>query len=248
MNKGIVCLFWFAGVMFVLLTVFAIGQPFICQLIGQTPPVGTGTLANLLIITIMLITLGIGAFGGGIYYLLSRRIQEETAKTVEREYWEIQVRLNLHVSAIWGRLYEGLQNTVQPAQLLMPIGESVRYGERANSFAQRLDEKTNGELILGAKNNYAMALALNGDFGTAKTAKDLTDYIQEKIERYPASIKSRFDETIGFVMWRLPRKRNDSLVAIRYLREVMKESSEAQKILFKRRWKQFPKGKLPSME
>lgn len=246
MNKKFIGLLWCLGILFILIITFGITQPLICQLIGQTPPAGTDTLANLLIITIMLITLGIAVFGGGLYYILSRRIQEEATKTAEKEYCEIQVRLNLHTSALWGRLYEGLQNIVSAEQLLTPIDEAVRYGERANSFAQNLDEKTHEKLILGAKNNYAMALALKGDLGTSKIAKDLVDYMQEKIERYPISTRLIFKETMGFVTWRLPRKRNDSLLAIKYLKEAMNESDEVMKSLFKRRWKQFPKGVLPS--
>lgn len=111
MSKGLLSLLWFIGVAFVLLIAFGIGQPFIWQLIvKKPPPVATWTLSSLLTIIIALLTLGIATFGAGTYYILSRRIQDEATRAAEREYRGTLVRLRSHVSALWGRLYEDLQN------------------------------------------------------------------------------------------------------------------------------------------
>lgn len=245
MSKGLLSLLWFISVAFVLLVAFGIGQPFIWQLVvNKAPPATTVTLSSFLTIIITLLTLGIAAFGGGTYYILSRRIQEEVTKAAEKEYLGTLIRLRSHVSALWGRLYEGLQNVIPPEQLIAFVNQAVYYGEQANLDTQKVDVKTQEEIILEAKNNYAMALALKGDPGTAEAAARLVNYIEQKIEKYPAEKKVLIKETAGFVLWRLPRKRNDTTKAAKYLREARNQASEVQKQLWKKRWKQFPKGNL----
>ena len=218
MSKGLLILLWFIGVAFVVLIAFGIGQPFIWQLVNKTPPAITMTLSSLLTIMIGLLALGIAAFGGGTYYILSHRIREEAGKAAEREYFTTIIRLRTHVSALWGRTYEaflGLVPREQESLLRAFVNQAVRYGKEADDLTQRLDEKTQKDLILGAKNNYAMALALKGDPGTAKTAEELVRYIEQKTEQYPKDTKILLKETIGFVHWRLPRNKEASKEATR---------------------------------
>lgn len=246
MSKGLLSLLRFIGVAFVLLIAFGIGQPFIWQLIVKEPPPAAtaATLSSLLTIVIALLTLGIAAFGGGLYYILSRRIREETTRAAEREYIGTLVRLRSHVCALWGRLYEGLQKVVPTEQLTAFADQAVNYGKEANLDTGRLDVKTQEKLILHAKNNYAMALALKGDPGTAKEAAELVEYIREKMEKYPKEKRMFGDETVYFVAWRLPRKKNETLQAAKCFKEVWHQADEIHKLSWKRRWKQFPKGSL----
>lgn len=245
MSKGLVRLLWVIGVSFVVLIAFGIGQPFIWEFIVHKPaPIATTALSNLLIIIIALLALGIAAFGGGTYYILSRRIREEAIKAAESEYLGTLIRLRSHVCALWGRLYEGLQGVVPRKQLIAFANQAIYYGKQADLDSQRLDVKTQEGLILEAKNAYAMALALKGDPGTAEKAAELVHHIQQKIEKYPPEIRRLLKETIGFVTWRLPRKRNDHIKAAKYLKQAEDEADETQKQLWKKRWKQFPKGTL----
>lgn len=243
MNKGVLGLLWFVAVAFVLLIAFGIGQPFIWHFINETPPAATMAFSSLLTIIITLLVLGITAFGGGTYYILSRRIRQEAAEAAETEYLDTLVRLRSHVSALWGRLYEGLQNIIPQEELIAFVNQAVNYAEQADLDTRRLDAKIHEGLILMAKNNYAMALALKGDPGTAKTAVGLVNYILQKTENYPPQTKASYKETCGFVAWRLPRKADDSRKAAKYLKEASSEATEVQKRLWKRRWKRFPKNK-----
>ena len=124
------------------------------------------------------------------------------------------------------------------------VGQAVHYGREADLDTERLDVKTQESLIMEAKNNYAMALALKRDPGTAKVAEDLTNYLQQRIEKYPEDVKILVKEAIGFVKWRLPRRQNDTFVAAAYLHQTWHKADENQKFLWKKRWKQFSKGKL----
>jgi len=244
MNKGLLSLFWVIGVAFVLLIAFGIGQPFIWEyIIDKTPPAETMTFSSLLTIIIALLTLGISVFGWSTYLILSRRIQEEATKAAEKEYLSTLIRLRSHVSALWGRLFEGLQNIIPREQLIAFANQAVNYEEQADRDTSRRDVKIQEDLILEAKNNYAMALALKQDPGTAATAAKLVRYIEQKLGKYPVERRILLKETIGFVIWRLPRERNDSIRAAKYLREARNEGNEVQKELWKNRWKQFLKGK-----
>lgn len=246
MSKGLLRLLWFIGVAFVVLIAFGIGQPFIWQLVNKIPPATTMTLSSLLTIMIGLLALGIAAFGGGTYYILSHRIREEAGKAAEREYFRTIIRLRTHVSALWGRLYEGLQGVIPREQLIAFANQAVRYGKEADLDTQRLDEKTQKDLILGAKNNYAMALALKGDPGTAKTAEELVEYIEQKTEQYPKDRKILLKETIGFVHWRLPRNKEDLETASKIRDSLLADPQidEVQKEMWKKRWDQFPKSNI----
>jgi len=245
MSKGLLSLLWFIGVAFVLLIALGISEPFIWQFVlDKSPPATTTTLSSLLIIMIALLTLGIAAFGGGAYHILSRRIHQEASEAAEKEYLSELVRLRSYVCALWGRLYEGLQGVIPLEQLIGFANQAVYYGKQADVATHRLDVKTHEEFIVEAKNNYAMALALKGDRGTAKTAADLIQYMQQKIEKYPKETQVLLKETTYFVTWRLPRKENDTLRAKEDLEELKKEADEIQKVLWERRWDHFPKGTL----
>ena len=243
MSRGLQNLLWFMGVAFVLLVAFGIGQPFIWEyIVEKPPPAATTILPNVLTILIALLMLGIAAFGGGAYYILSRRIKEETVRAAQEEYLEAVVTLHTHVSALWGRLYEGLQNIVPSEQLVAFIDQATNYGKMAERGAGRLDVKTREELILRAKNNYAMALALKADRGTANEAANLAKYLEESFARRPEEEVVLDKETVAFVAWRLPRKPQDILRSIEYLSEAWHQTDSIRRRCWIIRWKQFPKG------
>lgn len=244
MGKRLIYFLCAMAVVLVLLVAFGIGQPFLWQLINKTPPPTTMPLTGLLTIVIIILALGIAAFGGGTYYILSRRIQEEATRAAKKEYLETVVRLRSHVCELWGRLYEGLQNTIVEKELSPFADRAVFYGELAALTAQRENVAINKSLLLQANNSYAMALALRGDPGTAKTAAELVKYIQRLTESYPPEEKATYKETNAFVLWRLPRNKKDLTRAQTLLEEAMQVVDEAVKQRWQNRRQRFPKGKI----
>ena len=209
-------------------------------------------LVDLLIIFLALI----GAAGYGIYRMLSAAVREEAKKTAQQEYGIIIVKLQVHVCALWGRTYEALLRVTPPGQQrwLDPFtAYALLYGEKAIEYAESLDEKIpeKEKLCIAANNNCAMALALRGDVGTAKTAEKIVQYLEQKAERYRAEARWResvvLRETVGFVRWRLPRSQKDMFQAEQTYKELQDnpDIDEEVKKLYEWRWKyQFPQGKL----
>lgn len=248
-------LLWFIGVAFVLLTAYGISQPLIFK---DSPLQIPATLSSLLIIMVALLTLGIGAFGGGTYYILSRRIRDDARKAAEKEYLVTVVRLLTHTSSLYGRMYEALYHvlskvigipkpTVSLPYLVPTLDMAVHWGKESSERAEGLDEKTEETSILGAKNNYIMALALKGDKTIAKEAgiEALIHYLQQKIPTYPLARRVSLEETVAFARWRLPRSDKDIKEARETLRQLYHNDNieYTPRQTYKKRWKDFPRGK-----
>lgn len=255
MKAGLIVLFWVLGVIFIALVSFAVLQPFLWyRFFGEPPIQACETLSRLLSITIALVALGIGAFGWVTYTIVRDRLHEEVSKAAkeaaEKEYLIAIVRLNSHSCQLWGSLYEILMLTQEPKVkdwLGHFINYSVYYGKMSEKLTKRLDEETNKDIIMDAKNNFAMALALQGDQGKVQTAKELIDYLEKNIQDYPEEKRTACEETINFLRWRIPTKLDDCKIAKANFENILKSSpykDSPRRRLLEKRWDNFfkPEG------
>lgn len=229
--------------------VFGIMQPFVWKCVhGQYPPAGTIDLSTLLTIVLALLALGVAAFGGGLYYILNRRLQEDARKAAEKEYRMVIVRLLTHTSSLYGRMFEILHRlrSIPDCYLISLRKSAVRWGKEANEYAEKLDEETHGRLIVGARNNYTMALALQGDKPIAEEEgiDKIIHYLEQELPKYPLRTKAIFKETIGFARWRLPRSQEDIKQASESLQQLLQDPNidQPMKERWRERWKDFQKG------
>ena len=253
MKKGLLVFFWVIGGIFVLLVAFAILQPFLWRLIfNEKPAEITITYSNLLSIMIALLALGIGSLSGMSYYLISRRIQDETRKAARQEYILTITKHHSSICFLWGSLYETLMRLLEPKKQNWCnhcIVFSLVNGKKAMEFIKELDKNLHKDLIFEANNNYAMALALRGDPGTGKIAEGLINDLEKSKKEYLEEDKKRYalEETINFLRWRIPRKPNDCQLAVNNLKTILnspfyKDKPRAEFI--RQRWKQFSKPKV----
>lgn len=120
MSKKTVILAWFAAIFAVALSGLAILQPLLYRWVFQVqPPKGSMDFA-ILGAMIGLITLGVTAFGIGIYRILKDQIESDAAQAARREVgWGTAVSLNASGSQSWIEYYERKKRDVPG---LSPVG------------------------------------------------------------------------------------------------------------------------------
>lgn len=306
MRTGLVVLLWIIGIVFLLLTAFAILQPFLWHLIFNEEPADlTIKYSNILIIMITLLTLGVAALGAMTYYVINQRIQEniqrlqgdinrttaqclddistnslnlqqeirtaytnfredistassnfqqEIRKTTQQDYIIAMAKHYSSMCLLWGSLYETLFNILKEAKLeedKLPlfkycIDYSLNNGKKAIELTKKLDKDRHRDTILEAKNNYAMALALNGDQGTGIIAEELIIDLEKAKKEYKEEDFKYFalEETINFLRWRIPRKSDDSELAEQNLAKLLNSpfyKDTPREEYIRQRWKRFSK-------
>lgn len=200
---------------------------------------------------LLYVFLAIGTlFTGVIYYMLNRRIREDARTAAEQEYRVAIVRLLTHSSSLYGRMFENLHQlpTTSMPYLISLVDMAVHWGKEASELAERLDKKTQGRVIVGAKNNYVMALALNQDKIVAKEGgiEQIIHYLEQELPNYPLETRANYEETIAFARWRLPRSEEDIKQARNTLKQLRRNPNikATDKDEWKLRWKRFPKGNI----
>ena len=223
--------------------IFSLIQPDSIKVANEYP-----FFRDTLYVVLAIATLFIGVLGGGTYYILSCRIHEGARKAAEKEYLVVITRLFTHSSSLYGRMYENLRQlpTSSMPYLISLQDMAVQWGKEANECSDKLDKKTEGRIIIGAKNNYVMALALKQDKTVAKEVRieQIIHYLEQELPNYPLEARANFEETIAFARWRLPRSEKDIEQAINILRKLYRNPNieNTTKAEWKLRWKLYSKG------
>ena len=195
---------WVVVIIISAAAVFGIIQPFVWRgIYGQYPPRGTIDLSTLLTIVLTLLAIGVAVFGGGIYYILSRRIEERAKTAAYDEIMRGSARLMTHIGYVfWGK-YKRRKEETQYLDLAIEV---TGYGL---GYMSRLPEKKreNQRLLCTIKNNLAYYLATRNDPADKELAKQYAEYIRTKIQTFPDE-KQRWLDTFNFVAQQYPNPKH----------------------------------------
>lgn len=185
---------------------FGIVLPLVWRLhFGEAPPRNTLDVSFVLTSVLAVVALLASAFGGGVYYILSRRIQDQAREAAElRARRALAVSLNNQGFYYWEQ-YERTRDDLRADHFLLDIAIEIT-SDAYDDYAKRLDEQDTyyEKVICGIKNNLAYYLAEKQSQGLSVSAVkrqqacECADYVEKRLTRYPKSA-DKWSETVLFV-------------------------------------------------
>lgn len=180
---------------------FGIVLPLVWRLqFGEAPPRNTLDISFVLTSILAVVALLASAFGGGVYYILSRQIRDQAREAAElRAHRSLAVSLSNQGINYWKQYVRARDDLNQADHFFLDIAIEVT-NEAYEKYAKKLDEQdTYYEIVIcGIKNNLGYYLAEKQaqkqpvSAVEIRQASECADYVEKRITRYPK-------ETVYFV-------------------------------------------------